>query len=274
MRRLKSVSLRRLVPWVIATTVLVVGAGALVSTSQSSVTRPRLERDLSQTFANRYVAQAKLLGHSGVTVEGMRPRTQCYKGVPNVNDQGSGAGVWLCYMKWYDSNVDETLMPGKFELNVHSNSCYTATGPSKLVGLLTITDKNDKDVINPVSEFDGCFDPHGLDTPTGNLDLVPTKTSPTGLASIAIAAATLHPDGNSIVRPTITCSPGQEGCGGTIVATVGGTPIDTVTYVLSPDSKGRLVITIPKDTSGGEIVLSVTPVIGKAATPKVTLAIK
>jgi len=28
---------------------------------------------------------------------------------------------------------------------------------SKLVGLLTITDKNGKDVSNPAFEFDGCF---------------------------------------------------------------------------------------------------------------------
>ena len=44
-------------------------------------------------------------------------------------------------MSWTDPNVP---MPpegyGKFELNVHSNDCYTAGGPSKLVGFLTITD--------------------------------------------------------------------------------------------------------------------------------------
>ena len=274
MRRLKNVSLRRLAPWVIATTVLLVGAGALVSTSQSSITRARLERNLSQTFANRYVAQAKLLGHIGVTVEGMQPRTQCYKGVPNVKDQGSGAGVWLCYMKWHDSNVDETLMPGKFELNVHSNSCYTATGPSKLVGLLTITNKNGKDVINPVSEFDACFDPHGFNKPTGNLDLVPTKGAPTGIAAVAIAAAPLQPDTNGVIHPVITCSPGQEGCGGTITAKVDGTPASTVTYALAPDSTGRVAITLPQGSGGGKVVLSVTPVIGKTTTPKVMLAIK
>ena len=274
MRRLNNISWRRLVPWIIATTVLLVGAGALVSTSQSSVTRARLERNLSQTFANRYVAQAKLLGHSGVTASGMQPRTQCYKGVPNVKDQGSGAGVWLCYMKWHDPNVDETLMPGKFELNVHSNSCYTATGPSKLVGLLTITDKKGKDVINPVSEFDSCFDPHGFNKPTGNHDLVPTKTSPTGLAAVAIGAAALHPDRNGAIRPAIACSPGQEGCGGTIIATISGAHVDTVTYALAPDSKGRVTITLPQGSGGGKVVLSVTPVIGKTTTPKVMLAIK
>ena len=50
---------------------------------------------------------------------------------------------------------------GKFELNVHSNDCYTAGGPSKFVGLLTITDTHGNDVTNPAFEFDGAFDPDG-----------------------------------------------------------------------------------------------------------------
>lgn len=48
---------------------------------------------------------------------------------------------------------------GKFELQAKSNSCYTASGPSKLIGLVTITDKSGKDAQNPVFEFDGCFGP-------------------------------------------------------------------------------------------------------------------
>ena len=44
-------------------------------------------------------------------------------------------------MSWTDPEVP---MPpegyGKFEVNVHSNDCYTAGGPSKLTGFLTMTD--------------------------------------------------------------------------------------------------------------------------------------
>jgi hypothetical protein len=50
---------------------------------------------------------------------------------------------------------------GKFELQARSNSCYTAGGPTKLIGLVTITDTRGKDVPNPVFEFDGCFNPKG-----------------------------------------------------------------------------------------------------------------
>jgi len=157
-RRLSNLSLSKVAPWAIGTVVLVVAAGALASTSKSSVTRARLERDLPRTFSNLYVQQAALLGHKGVTVKSMDAKAQCDKGGPKVADSGPGAD-WICYMSWKDPNVDQTLMPGKFEVTAHSNNCYTAGGPSKLVGLLTMTDKRGKDVQNPVFEFDGCFDP-------------------------------------------------------------------------------------------------------------------
>ena len=80
-------------------------------------------------------------------------------------DVGAG-GDWNCLMSWTDPNVP---MPaegyGKFELNVHSNDCYTAGGPSKLTGFLTMTDTRGREVTNPVFEFDGCFDPNGDNTP-------------------------------------------------------------------------------------------------------------
>ncbi len=184
MKRIRNISFRKLAPWLIGTLVLVVAAGALASTSKSDVTRARLERSLPQVFSNIYVQQAALLGHKGVTVQSMKAKAQCDKGGPNVPDRGPGAD-WICVMSWHDKNVDETLMPGKFEINAHSNDCYTAGGPSKLVGLLTITDKNGKDVPNPAFEFDGCFDPHGSNKPTG-VDLNPkTPRQPPPLRSLS-----------------------------------------------------------------------------------------
>ena len=143
--------------------------------------------------------------------QSMNAKAQCDKGGPNVPDHGPGAD-WICVMSWHDTNVDETLMPGKFEINAHSNDCYTAGGPSKLVGLLTITDKNGKDVPNPAFEFDGCFDPHGSNKPTG-VDLNPKTPQPTTPAALAVAAAALRPDRSGLIQPALTCSAGQEGCG-------------------------------------------------------------
>src|SRR4051812_36690362 len=111
----RNITLRKAAPWIIGTVVLVVAAGALASTSHSSVTRARLERDLPRTFSNLYVQQAALLGNKGITVKSMHAQAQCDKGGPNVPDRGPGAD-WICYMSWHDPNVDETIMPGKFEV--------------------------------------------------------------------------------------------------------------------------------------------------------------
>jgi hypothetical protein len=139
----------------------------------SDVTKARLERNLPQTFSNLYVQQAGLLGHKGITVDSLHAQAQCDKGGPKVADRGPGAD-WICLMRWTDPNVPLPDGSGKFELSAHSNDCYTAGGPSKLVGLQTITDTHGNDVPNPVFEFDSCFDPHSSNTPTGIV--IPTAT--------------------------------------------------------------------------------------------------
>jgi hypothetical protein len=141
----------------------------------SDVTKARLERNLPQTFANLYVQQAQLLGHKGITVSSLHAQAQCDKGGPKVADRGPGAD-WICLMRWTDPNVPLPDGSGKFELSAHSNDCYTAGGPSKLVGLQTITDVHGNDVPNPVFEFDSCFDPHSSTAPTGVVIPTPTPT--------------------------------------------------------------------------------------------------
>jgi hypothetical protein len=160
--------------------VLVAAAVALVALSacgSSDVTRARLERNLPQTFSNLYVQQAQLLGHKGVTVQSLQAKAQCDKGGPKGPDKGPGAD-WICLMTWNDPHVSMADGPGKFELNVHSNDCYTAGGPSKLVGLITITDTHGNDVDNPVFEFDSCFDPNSSNKPTG-VSIPPPSSSST-----------------------------------------------------------------------------------------------
>jgi hypothetical protein len=160
--------------------VLAAAAIALVALSacgSTDVTRARLERNLPQTFSNLYVQQAKLLGRKGITVASLHAQAQCDKGGPKAPDQGPGAD-WICLMRWNDPNVPLPDGSGKFELNVHSNDCYTAGGPSKLVGLITITDTTGKDVDNPVFEFDSCFNPKSSNKPTG-VNIPAPATSPT-----------------------------------------------------------------------------------------------
>jgi hypothetical protein len=140
-----------------ATGVLAVaGVLGLSACGGPDVTRPRLEASLAPTFANLYVQQAGILGHPGVTLASIGAKASCDRGGPKVRDVGPGAD-WICMIHWQDDQSAE--QDGKFEVQVRSNSCYTAGGPSKLVGLQTITDRSGKDVPNPVFEFDGCFDP-------------------------------------------------------------------------------------------------------------------
>jgi hypothetical protein len=143
-----------------ATTGVLVGILAstltLSACGSPDVTRPRLEASLAPTFANLYVEQAAILGHPGVTAPSIAAKASCDKGGPKVADVGPGAD-WICMVSFRDNTHAE--QQGKFELQARSNACYTAGGPSKLIGLATITDIAGKDVPNPVFEFDGCFDP-------------------------------------------------------------------------------------------------------------------
>jgi hypothetical protein len=252
--------------------VAVIAAGALLALGacgKSDVTKARLERNLPQVFANLYVQQAKILGHKGITVQSLHAKASCDKGGPKVADHGPGAD-WICLMTWEDHNVDPTLFPGKFEVNAHSNDCYTAGGPSKLIGLLTITDTRGNDVPNPVFEFDSCFDPHTSNAPTGvNIQPAPTTTQPAPTAPPAVLTlphGALQPDGQGRIAPRLSCSAGPEGCAGTVTATLDGRALGTGTYALAPGNARRVHfrLSASQRKAGGTVVLSVKPLIGTA----------
>ncbi|MCW2666480.1 MAG: hypothetical protein JWN57_1442 [Frankiales bacterium] len=131
-------------------------AASLSGCGGTGVTRPRLESALAATFANLYVQQAGILGYSGVSVAQIAASAACDKGGPRVADAGPGAD-WICLVTFTDHK--QGTHQGKFEVQAKSNACFVAGGPSKLVGLTTITDTHGNDVPNPVFEFDGCFDP-------------------------------------------------------------------------------------------------------------------
>src|SRR3954468_9276666 len=154
---------------------LALAAVALSGCGGSDVTRARLERSLPPAFERLYVQQAQLLGHKGITAANLHARAQCDKGGPKVADHGPGSD-WICQMTWNDPTLPPGLLPGKFEVNAHSNDCYTAGGPSKLVGSFPPPRTPGQDVDNPVFEFDVCFDPDSPNTPTGVTVATPTPT--------------------------------------------------------------------------------------------------
>ena len=144
---------RKLVGGVLIALAVIVGLTAFGS---PDVTKARVEASLTPTFTNLYLKQQQLLGHPQVTAATMQSSTSCDRGGPNVPDTGAGRD-WICMITWTDDTG--TQQAGKFELQVHSSSCWTAAGPAKIIGSFTVTDTTGREVTNPVSSFDGCFDP-------------------------------------------------------------------------------------------------------------------
>lgn len=231
--------------------------------SSSAVTRPRLERSLPSSFANQYLQQAKILGHAGISVGSLHPRAQCDKGGPRVADVGAGAD-WICFMSWRDPNVPIPDGSAKFELNVHSNNCYTATGPTKLVGLRTITDTHGAFVDNPVFEFDTCFDPGSSNAPT-HVIFPP--------ASLKLPSGTLTPDARGVIAPPITCTVGPSGCSGTITARLHNRILGRAHYSLAPG--GASAIRFPtRAGETGKLILSATATVGGAPRRAVVTSVR
>ena len=234
----------------IASVAVAVGGG-------STVTRARLERSLPVVFSHLYVDQAHLLGRNDVTFGSLHAKAMCDKHGPKVADVGPG-GDWVCLMSWKDPNVP---MPsegyGKFEVNVHSNDCYTAGGPTKLTGYLTITDARGREVTNPLFEFDGCFDPASNNSATG-------VTFPSVLSVLSPAVT---PDGQQRVRLQLGCGTGHDGCAGTVTATAGGTELGTVPFRMLEESTAYVALPTAVPPGTKEVSFQVK---AKTATPPPT----
>jgi hypothetical protein len=199
-------------------------------------------------FANLYADQAKLLGHKGITPASLNAKAMCDKGGSAEQNIGPGSN-WNCLVTWTDPNVP---MPpegyGKFEVDVHSNGCYTAGGPSKLVGFQTITDTKGDEVNNPVYEFDGCFDPNGDNTPTGNE--FPSLLNVTSTA--------LLPDADNKISLQLSCGTGSSGCQGTVAAKAGDTDLGTVPVNIQEEQTTALYFPTPVPAGADSVTFTIT----------------
>jgi hypothetical protein len=245
-------TVRRFVLAVLAALVLIVAVGGAVVAGTgggSSITRARLERSLPAEFSRLYADQAHLLGHDGVTPRSLHAKAMCDKGGAVEADLGPG-GNWNCLVSWKDPS--DPMPPegyGKFELDVKSNGCFTAGGPSKLVGFQTLTDTRGKEVTNPVYEFDGCFDPQGDDTPTG-------VHFP---SLVTVTTTALRPDDEHRVSLQLSCGTGAHGCRGHVTAkTADGTPLGRVPFDLPEEQTGTVAFDTPVPAPARQVTFTVT----------------
>jgi hypothetical protein len=255
--------MRRFIISVIAAiAVVLVVSGAVVAGTGggSSVTQPRLERSLSVEFANLYADQAQLLGHQGITPASLNVKAMCDKGGAVEADIGPGSN-WNCLVSWTDPNLPmPTEGYGKFEVDAKSNGCYTAGGPSKLVGFQTITDKSGKEVTNPVYEFDGCFDPKGDNTPTG-----------TEFPSLLnVTTTTLLPDANNEISLQLSCGTGSTGCQGSVNAAAGGTDLGTLPVDMKEETTANLHFPTPVPAGADSVTFTLTTTSGTGPKGPVT----
>jgi hypothetical protein len=244
--------------------VVALGAAVMARGSDSSVTRARLERSLPVTFANLYVEQARILGRDDLTPESLHAEAMCDKHGPDVADVGPG-GDWVCLMGWTDP--ERPLPPegyGKFELNVHSNACYTVTGPSKIIGFLTITDPRGREVPNPVFEFDGCFDPNGDNTATG-------VTFP---SLLTVTSTSVTPDEQGRVGLQVSCGAGNEGCSGMLSANAGGRDLGSMPYSLAEQSTGTLTMPTSVPEGADEVTFQLRSGTGVGPTSPLALPVE
>ncbi|WP_309647494.1 hypothetical protein [Nocardioides sp.] len=244
--------------------VVLLSSAVLARGGTSTVTRPRLERSLSATFANLYVQQSHVLGRHDLTPDSLHARAMCDKHGPDVADVGPG-GDWVCLVGWDDPK--QPLPPegyGKFELNVHSNDCYTVSGPSKLTGFLTITDTAGKEVTNPVFEFDGCFDPAGDDSPTG-------VEFP---SLLSLTSTGLTPDDQGRVGVQVSCGPGSDGCSGTMVATAAGHRLGQAPFDVAEQSTSTITFPTAVPPGAGEVSFEVTTTTGIGPTSPASIDVQ
>lgn len=257
--------MRRTILVILAALAAVIALGsAVIATNgdSSTVTRPRLERSLTTTFSNLYVQQAALQGRT-LTPASLHAKAMCDKAGAENKDVGPG-GDWNCLMSWTDPEVP---MPpegyGKFELNVHSNDCYTAGGPSKLTGFLTMTDTKGDVVTNPVFEFDGCFDPNSDNTPTGVV--YPSL--------LAIASTTITPDADGMAGLQVTCGSGDQGCAGTIEVAAGNAKLGTIPFDLEEESTATLPLAKAVPAGANDVRFTAHTTTGAGPTSPSTLPV-
>lgn len=128
-------------------------APALAACS-SPIRADRLDAVVGPTFARLYAQQQSALDHV-LPPRGPDGAAQCGRG--GSLSSGSGAGDdWACAVVF--PFADGHLQPITYDLTVSATGCFTADGPSAVVGRQTLTTPAGDVVPNPLFAFDGCLD--------------------------------------------------------------------------------------------------------------------
>ena len=126
--------------------------------SSTGLTAPRLQSSLGPTFANLYVLQQAEQGNPKPSAASLKAAASCQKG-GTLDVPQDGSGVWLCEITYLVAGPGYPVI-AKYNVDVQTDGCYAADGdgPASVNGSPTITGPHYKQVVNPLSLIDGCFD--------------------------------------------------------------------------------------------------------------------
>jgi ABC-2 type transport system permease protein len=141
-----------------AVTLAALALAATSCSSSSNLTPGRLQSSLGRTFANLYVLQQSEMGNPPATAASLKPATTCQKGGSLDNPQ-EGSGVWLCQITYLVAGPGYPVI-AKYNVDLQTDGCYAADGdgPASVNGSPTITGPGYRQLVNPLSLIDGCFD--------------------------------------------------------------------------------------------------------------------
>lgn len=131
----------------------VLAAAFVASACSSPITHDELAAQFGPTFARLYVLQQQELGHV-LPARGPDGAATCGRG--GVPSGGSGAGDdWTCTVVYPFG--DGHLQPITYDVTVSPTGCYSADGPSAVVGRAQLTTTAGRTVVNPLFAVDGCL---------------------------------------------------------------------------------------------------------------------
>jgi ABC-2 type transport system permease protein len=121
----------------------------------SGITAARLESSANTSFANLASLQQQLLGRLVPRGLSLPSRAHCRRRGGRAGTTGPG-GDWGCSIVIAIPPPHVDTVDVHYDVTVRPNGCYTASGPETFLGQRLLPGRNG--TVNPLFEFDGCFD--------------------------------------------------------------------------------------------------------------------
>jgi hypothetical protein len=151
-------TVRTLGPRVLLAALATVLLVTVSSCGAAGVTRARVEAAIGPTFANLYALQRAQLGFPKVSGDKIPSKATCDKGGAAEPDEGPG-NTWICTIVWQVAGPG-TSATAVYNLHIQTTGCYSADGdsPPAINGQQMLDSFDGKQFLNPLWEFEGCFD--------------------------------------------------------------------------------------------------------------------